>query len=62
MQMIKMLLALNDKIAVAEMRQKFRIDFLFAAALTRHPPLSGDAATKIGALSPSASCAEPGFA
>ena len=32
------------------------IDFLYAA-LTRHPPLSGDAATKIGALQPWASCA-----
>ena len=40
----KMTVPVNDKIVVAEMRQKFRSDFLSAAALTRHPPLSGDAA------------------
>ena len=40
----KIVVAVNDKIVVAEMRQKFRIDFLSAAALTRHPPLSGEAA------------------
>ena len=50
-------LAINDKIVVAEMRKKNRIDFLSAATLMRHPPLSGAAATKIGALSPWASCA-----
>ena len=53
----KMLVAVNDKIVVAEMRQKFRIDFPSGAAITRHPPLSGDAATKNCALSPQASCA-----
>ena len=42
--MIKMFVAINDKIVVTEMRQKFRIDFLSAAVLTRRLPLSGDAA------------------
>ena len=42
-----MLVAVNDKMGVEEMRQKFRIDF-FSAALV---------ATKNGALSPQASCA-----
>ena len=53
-----MLVAISDKIVVAKIRQKSRIDFHSAAALTRHPPLSGDAATKIGALSPRAPCPE----
>ena len=39
------------------MRQKFRNNFVSAASVTRHSPLSGDAATKIGSLSPWASCA-----
>ena len=42
--MIKMLVPINDKIVVSETRPKFRIDFLSAAALTRRPPLRGDAA------------------
>ena len=42
---------------VTKLRQKFRNNFLSAASVTQHPPLSGDAATKIGALSPRASCA-----
>ena len=40
------------------MRQKFRNNFVSAASVTRHPPQSGDAATKIGSLSPWASCAQ----
>ena len=51
-----MLVAINDKIVVAEMRQKFRIDFLSTAALTRHPPLSGDAATKTCSLASGVLC------
>ena len=51
-----MLVAVNDKMVVAEMRQKFRIDFLSAAALTRHPPLSGEAATKICSLASGVLC------
>ena len=52
-----MLLAINDKIVVAEMRQKSRIDFHSAAALTRHPPLSWMQQRKL-ALKPQACCAE----
>ena len=48
--MIKMLVVVNYKMIGAEMRQKIRIDFFSAAALTRHPPLSGDAATKTCSL------------
>ena len=42
---------------VTEMRQKCRNNFLSAASVTRHPPLSGAAVTKVCALSPWASCA-----
>ena len=59
--MIKMLVAVNDEIVVAQMRQKFTIDLFSAAALTRHPPwrhpsLSGDAATKTCSLASSVLC------
>ena len=42
------------------MRQKFRNNLIFAAPVKRNPPQSGDAATKIGALSDWASCAVQG--
>ena len=51
-----MLLAVNYKIVATEMRQKFRIDFISAAALTRHPPLSGDAGTKICSVASGVLC------